>query len=127
MLAYPPERIDLGIKGEAQVELRLEHKGARVSGQVISRPGLRLEPDTRVLLIGRSPSLAFPRPAVGPLDEAGHFTVTGLLPGRYEISVWDRSRILTIAQGPRDVEVPIDADITVALKEPVVVRAQLAE
>jgi hypothetical protein len=34
---------------------------------------------------------------------------------------------LTIAQGPRDVEVPIDADITVALKEPVVVRAQLAE
>lgn len=127
MLAYPPEKIELEDKGEVTVELRLDHKGARVTGQVISRPGYRIAPGTRALLLGRSPSLAFPRPAVGVLDENGHFTVTGVLPGRYELSVREGSRTLTIAQGPRDVEVPIDPDITVALKEPVVVRAQLAE
>jgi hypothetical protein len=127
MLAYPPEKIELEDKGEVTVELRLGHKGARVTGQVISRPGYRLSPGARALLLGRSPSLAFPRPAVGALDESGHFTLTGVLPGRYELSVRDGSRTLTIAQGPRDVEVPIDPDTTVALKEPVVVRAQLAE
>jgi hypothetical protein len=127
MLVYPPEKIELEDKGEVSVELHLDHKGARVTGQVISRPGYRLSPGTRALLLARSPSLAFPRPAVGALDESGHFMVTGVLPGRYELSVRDGSRTLTIAQGPRDVEVPIDPDTTVALKEPVVVRAQLAE
>jgi hypothetical protein len=127
MLTYPPEKIELEDKGEVTVELRLDHKGARVTGQVLSRPGYRLSPGTRALLLGRAPSLAFPRAAVGTLDENGHFMVTGVLPGRYELSVRDGSRTLTIAQGPRDVEVPIDPDTTIALKEPVVVRAQLAE
>jgi hypothetical protein len=127
MLVYPPEKIELEDKGEITVELHLDHKGARVTGQVVSRPGYRLSPGTRALLLGRAPSLAFPRPAVGALDETGHFMVTGVLPGRYELSVRDGSRTLTIAQGPRDVEIPIDPDTTVALKEPVVVRAQLAE
>jgi hypothetical protein len=127
MLAYPPEKIELEDKGEVTVELRLDHKGARVTGQVISRTGYRLSPGTRALLLGRSPSLAFPRPAVGALDESGHFTVTGVLPGRYELSVRDGARTLTIAEGPRDVEVPIDPGTTVALKEPVVVRAHLTE
>jgi hypothetical protein len=127
MLAYPPERIELVEKGDVTVELRLDHKGARITGQVIPRPGYHLSSDTRAVLLGRAPSLAFPRPAVGALDEDGRFLVTGVLPGRYELSVREGTRTLTIAQGPRDVEVPIDPDTTVALKEPVVVRAQLAE
>jgi hypothetical protein len=64
---------------------------------------------------------------VGALDQDGHFLAAGVLPGRYELSVREGTRTLTIAQGPRDVEVPIDPDTTVALPEPVVVRAQLAE
>jgi len=127
MLAYPPERIELAEKGDVTVELRLDHKGARVTGQVIPRTGYRLSSDTRALLLGRAPSLAFPRPAVGALDQDGRFLVTGVLPGRYELSVREGTKTLTIAQGPRDVEVPIDPDTTVALREPVVVRAQLAE
>ena len=127
MLAYPPEKIELAEKGDVTVELRLDHKGARVTGQVVSRPGYRLSSDTRAILLGRSPSLGFPRPAVGALDENGRFLVAGVLPGRYELSVRDGARTLTIAEGPRDVEVPIDPDTTVALKEPIVVRAQIAE
>ena len=127
MLAYPPEKIELEDKGEITVELRLDHKGARVTGQVLPRPGFRLSADTRALLLGRAPSLAFPRPAVGGLDQTGRFLVTGVLPGRYELSVREGTRTLTIADGPRDVEVPIDADTTVALKDPIVVRGQLAE
>ncbi len=127
MLAYPPEKIELVDRGDVAVELRLDHKGARVTGQVIPRPGYRLSSDTRALLLGRAPSLAFPRPAVGALDQDGRFLFTGVLPGRYELSVREGTRTLTIAQGPRDVEVPIDPDTTVALKEPVVVRAQIAE
>lgn len=127
MLAYPPEKIELAEKGDVTVELRLDHKGARVTGQVIPRPGFRLSTDTRALLLGRAPSLGFPRPAVGALDRDGRFLVTGVLPGRYELSVREGTRTLTIAEGPRDVEIPIDPDTTVALKEPVVVRAQLAE
>ena len=127
MLAYPPEKIELDEKGEATVELRLDHKGARVTGQVIPRPGYRLSSDTRALLLGRAPSLGFPRPAVGALDQDGRFFVAGVLPGRYELSVREGTRTLTIAQGPRDVEVPIDPGTTVALPEPVVVRAQIAE
>ena len=127
MLAYPPEKIELADKGDVAVELRLDHKGARVTGQVVPRPGYRLSSDTRALLLGRSPSLGFPRPAVGALDQDGRFLVAGVLPGRYELSVREGTRTLTIAEGPRDVEVPIDPDTTVALKEPVVVRAQIAE
>ena len=127
MLAYPPEKIELADKGDVAVELRLDHKGARVTGQVVPRPGYRLSPGTRALLLGRSPSLGFPRPAVGALDQDGRFLVAGVLPGRYELSVREGTRTLTIAEGPRDVEVPIDPDTTVALKEPVVVRAQIAE
>jgi hypothetical protein len=127
MLAYPPEKIELADKGEATVELRLDHKGARVTGQVIPRPGYRLSSDTRALLLGRAPSLGFPRPAVGALDQDGRFFVAGVLPGRYELSVREGTKTLTIAQGPRDVEVPIDPGTTVALPEPVVVRAQIAE
>jgi hypothetical protein len=127
MLAYPPEKIELAEKGDVTVELRLDHKGSRVTGQVIPRPGFRLSSDTRALLVGHAPSLGFPRPAVGALDQDGRFLVTGVLPGRYELSVREGTRTLTIAQGPRDVEVPIDPDTTVALNEPVVVRAQLAE
>jgi hypothetical protein len=127
VLAYPPERIELVEKGDVPVELRLDHKGARVTGQVVPRPGYRLSSDTRALLLGRAPSLAFPRPAVGALDQDGHFLVAGVLPGRYELSVREGTRTLTIAEGPRDVEVPIDPNTTVALKEPIVVRAQLAE
>jgi len=127
MLAYPPEKIELVEKGDVTVELRLDHKGARVTGQVIPRPGYHLSSDARAVLLGRAPSLGFPRPAVGALDQDGHFLVAGVLPGRYELSVREGTRTLTIAQGPRDVEVPIDPDTTVALPEPVVVRAQIAE
>ena len=64
---------------------------------------------------------------MGALDQDGRFFVAGVLPGRYELSVREGTKTLTIAQGPRDVEVPIDPGTTVALPEPVVVRAQIAE
>jgi hypothetical protein len=89
--------------------------------------GYTLGPETRVLLLRRSP-LSFPRPGVGELGQDGKFTIVGLLPGRYEISVRDRaSRTLRVVDGPREVEVPIEPDSTVALHASVVVRPQLSE
>jgi hypothetical protein len=127
MLVYPPEKVELARNEEADVVLPLRHKGARVSGEVQAGPGYTLGPETRVLLLRRSP-LSFPRPGVAELGSDGKFAISGLLPGRYEISVRDRaSRTLRVVAGPREVEVPIEPDSTVALHEPVVVRPQLSE
>jgi len=128
MLAYPPEKIELPEGGDVEVVLTLQQKGSRVKGQVVPQSGLRLSPDTRVLLISRSSPLAFPRPAVTNLEDAsGRFELAGMLPGRYEISVRDGTKSLAIVAGPSEVEIPIDADVTVPLKEPITVRPRVAE
>ena len=128
MLAYPPEKIELTEGGDVEVELSLKQKGSRVTGQVLSQPGFRISSDARALLISRSSPLAFPRPAVADLDDSdGKFAFAGILPGRYEISVRDGTRTLAIVAGPQEVEIPIDADVTVPLKETITVRPRVLE
>lgn len=127
MLAYPPTKIELEEGDlEAEVELKLSHRGARVRGQLAGARGGRLAAETRVVLLGRSP-LALPRKALGEVDGQGRFVVSGVLPGRYELSIRVGSRQLLIASGPREVEIPIEAGATVELPEPVIVRSQPEE
>jgi hypothetical protein len=125
MLVYPPQKVELARSQEVDVVLSLNHKGARVQGRVQAGDKYTLGPDTRVLLLSRTP-LAFPRTAAGEVGPDGAFTISGILPGRYELSVRDGTRALRIVQGPSDVEVPIEPDSTVALREPVVVRPPLS-
>lgn len=128
MLAYPPEKIEVTDGGEVEVTLTLGQKGSRVAGQVVPQSGFRLTSEVRALLVSRSSPLAFPRPAVADLsDTDGRFTFTGVLPGRYEISIRDGARALSIVAGPREVEIPVDADVTVPLKEPITVRSRALE
>jgi hypothetical protein len=123
MLAYPPEKIEVTEGGDVEVTLSLKQKGSRVTGQVLPQAGVRISPEARALLISRSSPLAFPRPAVADLDDNdGRFSFAGILPGRYEISIRDGARTLAIVTGPREVEIPIDADMTVTLKEAITVR-----
>jgi len=121
MLVYPPEKIELARGHEAEVALSLNHKAARISGEVRASDDGRLGADSRVVLLNHSP-LAFPRPAVGEIGRDGAFLLSGVLPGRYEISVREGVRVLDVVQGPREVEVPIEPGSTVALHEPVLVR-----
>jgi hypothetical protein len=123
MLVYPPAKIELAKGHQADVSLSLNHRAARVSGQVRASDDYRLGTDSRVVLLSRSP-LAFPRPAVGEIGRDGTFLISGVLPGRYEVSVRDGVRVLSVVQGPRDVEVPIEPGSTVNLREPVLVRRQ---
>jgi hypothetical protein len=128
MLAYPPEKIEVTDGGDVEITLTLAQKGSRVTGQVVAQAGFRLTSEVRTLLISRSSPLAFPRPAVADLNDAsGRFAFTGVLPGRYEISVRDGARALAIVAGPREVEIPIDADVTVPLQEPITVRSRELE
>jgi hypothetical protein len=127
MLLYPPEKIEIAADDlEAEVELKLSHRGARVLGTVTTRAGAAVDPDERAVLFGRSP-LALPRKAVGEIDHAGKFVVSGLLPGRYELSVRVGARVLPIVSGPREIEVPIEPGVSVDLPEPVQVRPQAEE
>jgi hypothetical protein len=127
MLVYPPEKIEITDQDlDAEAELRLAHKGARVRGRVISAKGAAVEPDARAVLVGRSP-LALPRKAVGEIDRDGKFVVGSLLPGRYEISIRVGSRVLQITGGPREVEIPIDPGATVDLADTITVRPQTEE
>lgn len=127
MLLYPPEKLEITPDDlEAEVELKLSHRGARVRGTVVSRAGTPVDPEERAVLFGRSP-LALPRKAVGEIDHDGKFVVSGLLPGRYELSVRVGARVLSIASGPREVEVPIEPGVSVDLPEQVVVRPQAEE
>ena len=127
MLAYPPEKIELDDQHlDAEIELKLSHRGARVQGHVVTVGGTLLEPEARAVLFGRSP-LALPRKALGEVDRTGNFVVSGLLPGRYEVSIRIGARMLPITRGPREVEVPIEAGTTVDLPEPIVVRPQPEE
>jgi hypothetical protein len=127
MLVYPPEKIEISDQDlDAEIELRLIHKGARVRGRVASSKGAAVESDARAVLVGRSP-LALPRKAVGEIDRDGKFVVGTLLPGRYEISVRVGARILQITSGPREVEVPIDPGATVDLTDTIVVRPSIEE
>jgi len=127
MLVYPPEKIEISDTSlRAEIRLKLSHRGARVRGVVKLQGGRALDPETRAVLVGRSP-LALPRKAVGEIDRDGRFVVTAVLPGRYELSLRVGPRILPIASGPREVEVPIDPGATVDLSEAVVVRASAEE
>jgi hypothetical protein len=127
MLVYPPEKIEIGEGNpDAKIELGVSHRGARVRGKLVSSSGLALDPETRAVLVGRSP-LAFPRKAVGDVDRSGAFVVSGVLPGRYEISIRVGPRVLPINSGPREVEVPIEEGATVDLAETVVVRPRPEE
>jgi hypothetical protein len=125
MFVYPPEKVELTQSQEVEVSLSLRHRGARVSGKVRPADGYTLGPESRALLLSRSP-LAFPRAAVGEISPDGDFVIVGVLPGRYELSIRDGSRPLGIVAGPRDVEVPIEPASNVTLPEPVVVRPQLS-
>jgi hypothetical protein len=130
MLAYPPEKIELTSGADVSVMLSLAHRGTKVLGNVVGSPGYPRKPNLRALLSSRSSPLAFPRPAVTSVDsETGAFTFQGILPGRYEISMLDGggTRNLAILSGPKDVEIPIDADTPVQLKEPLVIRPLNAE
>ncbi len=127
MLVYPPEKIELEAGNEAEVELHVTHKGGRVTGQISPAPGTRLSSDTRVVLVSRPPSLAFPRPAVSRLDAEGRFTLAGVLPGRYEVRVRNAGQTMSIVAGSAEVEIPIDPATTVTLKEPLIVRHQIGE
>jgi hypothetical protein len=126
-LVYPPEKIELG-EGhhDVETELALEHRGARVRGRVAvttSAPAAAVpDSERRAVLVGRSP-LAFPRKAVGDVDPRnGAFTIAGVLPGRYELSIRVGGKVLPITSGPREVEVPIEEGATVDLSDPVTVR-----
>ena len=127
MLVYPPEKIEISDQElDAEIALKLAHKGARVRGRVASSTRAGVEPEARAVLLGRSP-LALPRKAVGEIDRDGKFVVGTLLPGRYEVSVRVGSRILQITSGPREVEIPIDPGATVDLAETITVRPQAEE
>jgi hypothetical protein len=127
MLAYPPEKIELDEQNlDAEIELKLSHRGARVRGKVTTATGTAPDGDARAVLVGRSP-LALPRKALGEIDREGAFVVSGLLPGRYEVSIRIGARTLPITRGPREVEVPIEAGTTVDLTEPIIVRPQSEE
>lgn len=127
MLVYPPEKIEITDANlRAEIRLKLSHRGARVRGQVRALNGRPLDPETRAVLVGRSP-LALPRKAVGEIDRDGRFVVTAVLPGRYELSLRVGPRLLSTASGPREVEVPIDPGATVDLPEAVVVRSSAEE
>jgi hypothetical protein len=128
MLAYPPEKIELPEGGDVEVVLALQQKGSRVTGQVLPQAAFRISPGARALLVSRSSPLAFPRPAVADLDDSnGRFEFAGILPGRYEIIIREGTKTLAIVSGPREVEIPIDADVTVPLKEAITVRPRIAE
>jgi hypothetical protein len=127
VLAYPPEKIELPEGADVEVTLALRHKGSAVKGQVVAQTGFGILPGTRAVLVNRSSPLAFPRPAVANLRAKGHFEFSGMLPGRYEITIRDEAKTLAIVAGPREVEIPIDEDVTVSLKEPIVVRPHVAE
>jgi hypothetical protein len=128
MLAYPPEKIELPEGGDVEVVLALQQKGSRVTGRVLPQAAYRISPGARALLVSRSSPLAFPRPAVANLDDSnGRFEFAGILPGRYEIIVREGTKTLAIVSGPREVEIPIDADVTVPLKEAITVRPRIAE
>jgi len=122
MLAYPPAKVEITDSARhSEATLQLSHRGARVQGRISTTSGAVVDGDARVVLLGRSP-LAMPRKAVGDMNGGGQFTVRGLLPGRYEISVRSGARLLPIAQGPREVEVPIEDGANVELSESIVVR-----
>ena len=64
---------------------------------------------------------------MGEIDHEGKFLVSGLLPGRYELSVRVGARALPIVSGPREVEIPIEPGASVDLPETVLVRPQAEE
>jgi hypothetical protein len=127
MMMYPPEKIEIAADDlEAEVELKLSHRSARLRGRVATRAGTAIEPEERAVLFGRSP-LALPRKAIGDIDPEGKFVVSGLLPGRYELSIRVGARVLPIVSGPREVEIPIEPGASVDLPENVLVRPQAEE
>ncbi len=126
MLVYPPTKIDLADGEEVEVKLALTHKGARLSGRALLKEEGPPQGRGRVVLVSRSP-LAFPKPAVGDLDGEGNFSITGVLPGRYTLTLHSGARNMVIVSGPREVEIPIEPGSQVTLPEPLIVRAPLED
>ena len=124
MLAYPPTRVELAEHQEVSARISLSHKGARVEGQAL--PGAAGTGELGAVLVSLSP-LAFPRNAVAKVDRDGRFILTGVLPGRYRLSIRNGLRSMAISKGPREVEIPIDPGRTVTLREPLYVRPQADE
>jgi hypothetical protein len=124
MFAYPPAKVELAEGADVELSMVLQHRGARIVGRVQPHAGYRLPGNLRAVLLSRS-SLAFPRSAVSEVSSDGAFELSGVLPGRYELSLREGPYALGIVAGPREVEVPVDPGSTVTLKEPVVVRPQI--
>jgi hypothetical protein len=126
MQVYPPVKKEIGGGQEVEVRLQLSHKGARIAGRVRRSDDAPLRSQTHATLIGRSP-VWFPRNPVAQVDREGRFLVTGVLPGRYEISIGGGSHSMAIAAGQREVEVPIEPGVSLTLKDTLIVRPQLEE
>ena len=105
------------------VDLTLDHEGSLVAGQVQDEDGHAV-PGARVDLDPKWP-LAVPVSVGADTGRDGKFSVDGLTPGRYEISVKLGPRTLPLLAGPRDVQVPIEEGEEVDLDEPIRVRRRL--
>jgi len=68
-----PREDRAGRESDVAVELRPRHKGARVTARVIPSLAIIWHPMPAACFWGRAPSLGFPRPAVGALDQDGTF------------------------------------------------------
>lgn len=126
MQVYPPTKKEIGPGQEVEVRLQLSHKGARIAGQVRRFDDAPLPSPTHATLIGRSP-VWFPRNQVAPVGRDGKFLVTGVLPGRYEISIGGATQRMAVSDGQREVEVPVEPGVSLQLKDTLVVRPQLEE
>jgi hypothetical protein len=122
---YPPMRVSLERDDlePLELELRLDHEGALVTGHVVDQDGhpvygayVELEP--------RWP-LALPVPLGAESGHDGKFAVDGLMPGRYALSVRQGARALSQLAGPREVQVPIEEGEEVDLDEKVQVRTRV--
>jgi hypothetical protein len=128
MLVYPPEKIEISDQElDAEIELKLAHKGARVSrARRLEHARRGRARGARRCCSGRSP-LALPRKAVGEIDRDGKFVVGTLLPGALRDLGARRLAHSPDHQRPREVEIPIDPGATVDLAETITVRPQAEE
>jgi hypothetical protein len=122
---YPPMRVTLEAEDlePLDVDLQLDHEGSLVTGAVQDEDG-RAIAGAYVELAPKWP-LALPVGAGAATTRDGKFSVDGLTPGRYEISVKLGLRPLPLLAGPRDVQVPIEEGEEVDLDAAIKVRRRL--